>query len=54
MTVWMADESGFYFYTSTVKPLMSQLNKNPEVEIAFHQPGVTQGADIILRIAGTD
>ena len=27
MTVWNADASGFYFFTSRVKPLMSQLKE---------------------------
>ena len=52
MTVWLADRSGFYFYTSTVKPLMSQLRANPRVEIAFHKPGALADGDTVLRIAG--
>lgn len=52
MTVWMADRSGFYFYTSTVKPLASQLLANPNVEIAFHQPGPPPDIGTVLRIAG--
>lgn len=53
MTVWLADKSGIYFYTSAAKPLTSQLLANPNVEIAFHQPGASPGTtDTILRIAG--
>lgn len=52
MTVWLADKSGIYFYTSRVKPLVSQLLANPNVEIAFHQPGSPSDIGSILRIAG--
>jgi pyridoxamine 5'-phosphate oxidase len=52
MTVWLADETGIYFYTSRVKPLASQLEKNNNVEIAFHQPGIPPDIGSILRIAG--
>jgi pyridoxamine 5'-phosphate oxidase len=52
MTVWLADKSGVYFYTSTLKPLVSQLLANPHVEIAFHQPGISPDKDTVLRIAG--
>ena len=52
MTVWLADKSGIYFYTSVVKPLASQLLTNPNVEIAFHQPGIPPDIGTVLRIAG--
>jgi uncharacterized pyridoxamine 5'-phosphate oxidase family protein len=52
MTVWNADLTGFYFYTSTIKPFFSQLQVCAKVEIAFHRPGKSQGEDVILRIAG--
>ncbi len=52
MTVWLTDETGIYFYTSRVKPLVSQLEKNPNVEIAFHQLGTPPDMDSILRISG--
>jgi uncharacterized pyridoxamine 5'-phosphate oxidase family protein len=52
MTVWLADRSGFYFYTSMVKPLAAQLLANPCVEIAFHQPGPPPDIGMVLRIAG--
>jgi len=52
MTVWMADETGFYFYTSTVKPLFSQIKACPYVEIAFYRKGKSQKQDTILRITG--
>lgn len=52
MTVWLVDESGIYFYTSAVKPLSSQLLANPNVEIAFHQPGTSPDIGTVLRVAG--
>ena len=52
MTVWLADNSGIYFYTSVVKPLVSQLQSNPNVEIAFHQPDAARDIGTILRIKG--
>lgn len=52
MTVWDADASGFYFYTSRVKPLLSQLAACPEVEIAFYRPGTPPEIGVVLRIAG--
>jgi uncharacterized pyridoxamine 5'-phosphate oxidase family protein len=52
MTAWLADKSGIYFYTSLVKPLVSQLMANSNVEIAFHQPGITPDMGTVLRIAG--
>jgi uncharacterized pyridoxamine 5'-phosphate oxidase family protein len=52
MTVWLADESGIYFYTSAVKPVAAQLLANPNIEIAFHRPGTPPDIGTILRIAG--
>jgi pyridoxamine 5'-phosphate oxidase len=52
LTVWLADQSGIYFYTSAVKPLFSQLLANPHVETAFHQPGTPPDIGSILRIRG--
>ncbi|MBU4277887.1 MAG: pyridoxamine 5'-phosphate oxidase family protein [Proteobacteria bacterium] len=52
MTVWLADDTGVYFYTSLVKPLAAQLRANPQVEIAFHQPGPPPEIGVVLRIAG--
>jgi len=52
MTVWLADETGIYFYTSRIKSLVSQLEKNPNIEIAFHQPAKPPDIDAILRISG--
>ena len=52
MTVWLADMTGLYFYTSKVKPLMAQLLAHPRVEIAFHQPGTPPDLGRLLRLAG--
>lgn len=52
MTVWDADASGFYFYTSRVKPLMFQLQACPKVEIAFYQPGTPPDIGVLMRMAG--
>lgn len=52
MTIWDADETGLYFYTSKVKPLMSQLLASPMVEIAFYQPGTPPDIGVVLRING--
>ena len=52
MTVWLADETGIYFYTSRIKSLVSQLEMNPNVEIAFHQPAQPPDIGSILRISG--
>jgi pyridoxamine 5'-phosphate oxidase len=34
---WFADETGFYFQTSTVKEFSHQLMKNPKTEVCFHK-----------------
>jgi uncharacterized pyridoxamine 5'-phosphate oxidase family protein len=52
MTVWLADESGIYFYTSAVKSVAAQFLTNPNVEMAFHQPGTPPDIGTTLRIAG--
>jgi uncharacterized pyridoxamine 5'-phosphate oxidase family protein len=52
MTVWDSDASGFYFYTSTVKPLMFQLRACPKIEIAFYEQGTSPDMGVILRVAG--
>ena len=47
---WFADETGFYFQTSTIKEIPSQLEKNPNAEVCFYRPGDPLGT--MLRIAG--
>lgn len=47
---WFADETGFYFQTSSVKEIPNQLKKNPKIEAAFyHHEGII---GTMLRIAG--
>jgi pyridoxamine 5'-phosphate oxidase len=48
--LWFADETGFYFQTSTIKEIVSQLRDNPRVEFAFHQPDEMTGT--MLRVSG--
>lgn len=52
MTVWLADKSGIYFYTSAIKSVASQLLANPNIEIAFHEPGLPPDIGTVLRVAG--
>jgi pyridoxamine 5'-phosphate oxidase len=47
---WFADETGFYFQTSTVKEIPNQLKKNPKIEICFYKHAGVIGT--MLRIAG--
>jgi len=34
---WFADETGFYFQTSTIKEFSHQLKKNPKTEVCFYK-----------------
>jgi uncharacterized pyridoxamine 5'-phosphate oxidase family protein len=52
MLMWFADETGFYFHTGAGKPLAEQLQKNPNVEIAFHEPGKDGSDAMMLRVSG--
>lgn len=47
---WYADETGFYFQTSTIKSIPDQLQKNPNVEACFYKHEGMIGT--MLRIAG--
>lgn len=47
---WFADESGFYFQTSTNKEIPNQLNENPKLEACFYKHEGMIGT--MLRIAG--
>jgi pyridoxamine 5'-phosphate oxidase len=47
---WFADETGFYFQTSSIKEFPHQLKKNPKAEICFyHHEGMI---GTMLRISG--
>jgi pyridoxamine 5'-phosphate oxidase len=48
---WFADESGFYFQTSSIKEFSQQLKKNPKTEICFYKHDGMIGT--MLRISGT-
>jgi pyridoxamine 5'-phosphate oxidase len=52
MLMWFADETGFYFHTASIKALSEQIEKNPNVEAAFHNPGGGMGESRQLRVEG--
>jgi uncharacterized pyridoxamine 5'-phosphate oxidase family protein len=47
---WFADETGFYFQTSTTKEFTHQLIKNPNTEVCFYRQEGIIGT--MLRISG--
>ncbi len=47
---WFADESGFYFQTSSVKEFPHQLEANPKTEVCFYKPEGMIGT--MLRVSG--
>lgn len=47
---WFADETGFYFQTSTVKEMTNQIKANPKVEACFYKHEGMIGT--MLRVAG--
>jgi pyridoxamine 5'-phosphate oxidase len=47
---WFADESGFYFQTSTIKEIPGQLKANPNAEACFYKHEGMIGT--MLRISG--
>jgi len=47
---WFADETGFYFQTSTIKEFTRQLKVNPKTEVCFYRQEGMIGK--MLRIAG--
>ena len=50
MGMWYADETGFYFQTSTMKDMVRQLEENNKVEFAFFKPEEMVGT--MLRVSG--
>jgi pyridoxamine 5'-phosphate oxidase len=48
---WFADETGFYFQTSTAKEFTHQLKKNPKAEICFYKHEGMIGT--MLRVEGS-
>jgi pyridoxamine 5'-phosphate oxidase len=47
---WFADETGFYFQTSTIKEFYDQLRNNPKTEVCFYKPEGMIGT--MLRVSG--
>lgn len=47
---WFADETGFYFQTSTIKEFSNQLKMNPKTEVCFYKHEGMIGT--MLRISG--
>jgi pyridoxamine 5'-phosphate oxidase len=48
--LWFADETGFYFQTSSYKGIPDQLKKNPKVEFCFYKHSGMIGT--MMRISG--
>jgi len=48
--MWFADETGFYFQTSSIKEFPHQLKKNPKTEVCFYKHEGLIGT--MLRISG--
>jgi pyridoxamine 5'-phosphate oxidase len=47
---WFADETGFYFQTSTLKEFPNQLKANPKAEICFYDHAGMIGT--MMRVTG--
>lgn len=50
LTMWYADETGFYFQSGTVKEFVGQLKKNPQTEVCWFNNKNEGG--VMLRVAG--
>jgi pyridoxamine 5'-phosphate oxidase len=48
LSMWFADETGFYFQTQSVKALYKQMKKNNKVEVYFHTPDYNK----VMRVFG--
>ena len=46
--MWYADETGFYFQAQSVKAMIKQLEKNPNVEVYFN----TKDFSKVMRVYG--
>jgi len=46
LSMWFADETGFYLQTESMKDLYRQLKANPKVEMCFNAPGT------MMRVEG--
>jgi pyridoxamine 5'-phosphate oxidase len=47
---WFADETGFYFQSSTIKEFSKELKENPKTEVCFYKHEGMIGT--MLRISG--
>lgn len=52
MLLWFADETGFYYHTATAKSLSGQIQKNPNIEVAFGRKMDKPDFEM-LRVTGT-
>ena len=50
LSLWFADETGFYFQTDLLKEIPHQVEHNPEVEVCFFKQDAILGR--MLRISG--
>jgi pyridoxamine 5'-phosphate oxidase len=50
LSFWFADETGFYFQTSTIKPFYNELKSNPKTEVCFYKH--SNGIGSTLRVSG--
>ncbi|MBN2321775.1 MAG: pyridoxamine 5'-phosphate oxidase family protein [Acidobacteria bacterium] len=48
LSMWFADETGFYFQAQTVKAMCKQLQKNPKIEVCFY----TKDFSKAMRVSG--
>jgi uncharacterized pyridoxamine 5'-phosphate oxidase family protein len=48
LSMWFADETGFYFQAQTVKALCKQLKANPKIEVCFTAKDFSR----IMRVSG--
>ena len=50
LRLWFADQTGFYFQTSTAKDFYKQMQDNPKIEACFYASDTGFGK--MLRVAG--
>ena len=48
VTMWFADETGFYFQAQSVKAMCKQLEKNPKMEAYYHARDFSR----VMRVSG--
>lgn len=50
VSLWFADETGFYFQTDLLKEFPHQIERNPDVEVCFFRQEIILGC--MLRVTG--